>query len=34
MVKGLFIFMFGLRSNDCFMTGAPCLNGGHGYGHY
>jgi hypothetical protein len=23
--------MMGLESNDCFVTGAPCLNGGHGY---
>jgi hypothetical protein len=27
MVNGLFIFMFGFGSNDCFMTDAPCLNG-------
>jgi len=23
--------MMDLRSNDCFVTGAPCLNRGHGY---
>jgi hypothetical protein len=28
MVKGLFIFMFGLGSNGYFVTGAPYLNGG------
>jgi hypothetical protein len=32
MVKDLFIFMFGLKSNGYFVTNAPCLNGGHGYG--
>jgi hypothetical protein len=24
--------MMGLGSNDCFGTGTPCLNEGHGYG--
>jgi hypothetical protein len=34
MVKGLFIFMFGLRSNGYFVTGAPCLNVGYDYKRY
>jgi hypothetical protein len=32
MVKSLKCVMMGLGSNICFVTGAPCLNGGHGYG--
>jgi hypothetical protein len=34
MVKSLFIFIFGIGSNGCFVTGAPCLNGGYDYGRY
>jgi hypothetical protein len=32
MVKCLFIFMFNIGSNGCFVTGAPGLDRGHGYG--
>jgi len=32
MVKSLQCVMIGLRSNGYFVTGTPCLNGGHNYG--
>jgi hypothetical protein len=30
MIKSLFCVMMGLGTSGCFMTGVPCLNGGHG----
>jgi hypothetical protein len=33
MVKEIYDYVIiNLRSNDCFMTGAPCSNEGHDYG--
>jgi hypothetical protein len=30
----VYMFMFGLGSNGCFVIGGPYLNGGHDYGRY
>jgi len=32
MVKSIQCVMMGLGSNDCFLTGIPCLNESHSYG--